>query len=199
MRERRQTQILSVMAFTFGALLLLPLAASAASGLPATITMQPASAGPGAIVEIVGLDFPASQAVQLQLTTTAGPVPLDAATTEAGGYFRHKVRLPADIAPGFWELRATGSDGSVAVHIFESGATVPASAAVAPVEVSALSVSSSGGASGANLLVLVVFMLLVGSIGGAAAFVYYRLNHVDEDPGMGAGDDPIWGGAPIDI
>ena len=196
MRERRRTPLPAVLALTFATLLALPIAASGASGLPATITMQPSAAGPGAEVQIVGIDFPGSQTVELRLTTTAGPVQLATATTEAGGYFRQQVTLPTDVAPGFWELRATGSDGTVAAHLFEAR---PAVAAQAAVEQSATAASPAGsGPSGANLLVVLVLLLLVGGIGGTAAFVYYRIHRPGSDPGMAAGDDPIWAGASSD-
>ncbi|MFV2063316.1 MAG: hypothetical protein ACC726_07360, partial [Chloroflexota bacterium] len=97
-------------------------------------------------------------------------------------------------APGFWELRATGSKGAVSVHISEAGAAV-AAAGVAP---DARAPTSGGGSIGANLLVLLVLMLLIGGIASATVFVYYKTHHVDQDPGMAAGDDPIWSGAPSD-
>jgi len=61
MRERRQTLLPTVLALTFVALLVTPIAAMAASGLPATVAMNPESAGPGTTVEITGLDFPSGQ------------------------------------------------------------------------------------------------------------------------------------------
>jgi hypothetical protein len=197
MRERRQALLPSVLALTFVALLFTPLSAMAASGLPVTITMTPESASPGSSVEIVGLDFPASEGVELQLTTTAGPVHLATATTEEGGYFRQKLVLPADVAPGFWELRATGSNGAVAVHIFEAGTAVATITTVADAEMP-IETASSGSPSGANLLVLVVLFLLIGGITAAAAFAYYQVHRIETDPGMATGDDPIWGGAPTD-
>lgn len=197
MRERRQTTLPSVLALTFVALLVIPFSAQAASGLPATITMKPEAAGPGAQVEVVGLDFPAGQGIELQLTTTAGVVPLATTTAEEGGYFRQLLTLPADVAPGFWELRATGSNGAVAVHIFEAGAVTPAAAAA--VATASAGVADPGSSSaGVNMLVLLVLLLLIGGIGSAAVFVYYQTHRSDQDPGMAAGDDPIWGGAPSD-
>ena len=97
-----------------------PVAASAASGLPPTIAMNPEAAGPGTVVEIVGLDFPPDGAIELKVTTTAGPVSLGTTVATHGGYFRQAVTLPPEVAPGFWELRATGPGGATAVHIFEA-------------------------------------------------------------------------------
>lgn len=197
MRMRRQTLLPSVLAMTFVTLLALPITAAAASGLPATITMQPAAAGPGAQVELVGIDFPSGQGVDLQLTTVAGSVHLATATTEAGGYFRQKVTLPADVAPGYWELRATGTTGTVAVHIFEAGPAVLAVGAAGPAE-TAVPATPSGNTSGANLLVLLVLFAVIGGIGGAAAYMYYQVHRPTGDPGMATGADPIWAGASSD-
>lgn len=171
-------------------------AASAASGLPATITMNPAQAGPGSQVEILGLDFPAASEVELLLTTTAGPVPLATATTGEGGYFRQLVTFPADVAPGFWELRASAPGGVVAVSIFE--AQVPAAAggdAAVSAGSGAVAQPSSGALIDPNLVVLLVLLLLASAVGGAATFVWYQTHRRDSQPGMGSGDDPIWGGA----
>ena len=195
MRERRQTLLGSVLALTFVSLLVTPLAAFGASGLPATISMNPATAGPGTRVEVVGLDFAAGQDVDLQLTTTTGPIHLATATTEDGGYFRHSVTLPADVAPGFWELRATGPGGAVAVLIFEAGEAV---LAAAPVEAADATLAAAGGSTSGDLLVVLVLLLLVGGIAAAAGFVYYQTHRSDDQPGMAAGEDPIWSGAHSD-
>lgn len=192
MRERRLPLIPSVLASTLVALILTPMAAMAASGLPSTITMSPESAGPGTAVEIVGVDFPGGQALELQLTTTAGPVLLAQTTVEDGGYFRQNITFPADIAPGFWELRATAANGTAAVHIFEA-----AGAAVSAAVVTATSASpaTGSGAIDGTLITLVVLALLIGGIGGASFYVYQQIRHPHVDPGMASGDDPIWAGA----
>lgn len=196
MRERRKTLLPSVLVLTFVTLLVAPITVSAASGLPATITMQPASASPGSSVEIVGLDFAGGQPVDIQVTTTAGPVHLATVTTAEGGYFRATVTLPADVAPGFWELRATGVDGRAAAHIFEAGEVAPV--VVAPAQEEPVSAATESGGSGGNVLVVLVLLALIGGIGGAAAYVYRQLHRTEEQPGMATGDDPIWGGAPTD-
>lgn len=198
MREGRRLRLSSVLVLTVVAVVTVSFAAAAASGLPASITMRPASAGPGSAVEVVGLDFPAEQAVEIQLTTTAGPVHLATAMTEAGGYFRQRVTMPRDVEPGFWELRATATNGVAAAQIFEASAP----AAVAAPDVAAVSTSEdpvpAGNNSGANLLVMFVLLFTFGAIVIAAAFVYYRLHHPETDPGMASAEDPIWGGAPTD-
>jgi hypothetical protein len=166
-----------------------PLAASAASGLPATITMNPASAGPGAVVEVVGLDFPPEGSVELQVTTTAGPVALGTTQATSGGYFRQAVTLPSDVEPGFWELRATGSGGVTAVHIFEAGVIAAAETVAAPVSTAAAPLIDP------NLVVTLVMLLLLIVIVCAAVFVYGVTHKQPGQGGMPIGDDPIWSGA----
>jgi hypothetical protein len=192
MRERRLPLIPSVLASTLVALILTPMAAMAASGLASTITMSPESAGPGTAVEVVGIDFPGGQPVELQLTTLAGPVPLAQTTVQDGGYFRQNITFPADIAPGFWELRATAADGTAAVHIFEATGAVVTASIVEPT--SGAQAAGSGSVDG-TLITLIVLALLIGGIGGASFYVYKQIRHPHVDPGMAAGDDPIWAGA----
>jgi hypothetical protein len=167
-------------------------AASAASGLPPTIAMNPATAGPGSVVEVVGLDFPPDGSIELQVTTTAGPVSLGSTVATQGGYFRQAVTLPGDVEPGFWELRATGPGGSTAVHIFE--AKVVAAAA----DPNAAAVAAAAGPApliDPNLVVTLVMLLLLVVIVCAAVFVYGVTHRRQGQPGMPVGDDPIWSGA----
>jgi hypothetical protein len=198
MREGRRLRIPTVLVLTVIAVAMFSFAAAAASGLPATITMRPASAGPGSVVEVVGLDFPAEQAVELQLTTTAGPVHLATAMTEAGGYFRQRVTMPRDVEPGFWELRATAANGVAAAQIFEASA--PAAVVAPDAEAAGTNEApvAAGTSSGANLLVMFVLLFTFGAIALAATFVYYKVHHPEIDPGMSSAEDPIWGGAPTD-
>ena len=125
----------TVLALTFVALLVNPIAAMAASGLPATITMTAESAGPGATVEVTGVDFPTNAAVELQLSTADGTVHLGTATTTDGGYFREVLTLPVGAPVGSWELRAAAPDGSNATLAFAvaaTDATAPEPAVAAP-------------------------------------------------------------------
>jgi hypothetical protein len=186
-----------VLASTLVALVAAPIVAFAASGLPSSITMTPERAGPGTLVEVVGLDFPDGQAVVLQLTTTAGAVQLATTTAEDGGYFRQSLTLPAGIAPGFWELRATAASGAVAVHIFEStqGVAAPVPADVGAVTANPVTEDGSG-LFDADLVVVLVLVLLIGVIGVAAAYVWQQMGRSEGQPGMPHGDDPIWSGAP---
>lgn len=169
-------------------------AASAASGLPASIAMNSEDAGPGSVVEVVGLDFPPEGTIQLQVTTTAGPVLLGTTEATSGGYFRHPVTLPADVEPGFWELRATGPGGVTAVHIFEAGAIAPVAAAAAPA-----AATSSSSLIDPNLVVTLVMLLLLIVIVCAAVFVYGVTHRPAGQKGMPVGDDPIWSGAGSDL
>lgn len=199
MRDRSSTTISSVLTslvLTAVGLLTISSVAGADSGLPASITISPDGAQPGAEVQVAGLDFPSGQTVQLQLTTTAGAIALGTAVTEDGGYFRQNVTLPADIPPGFWELRATAPDGSVAVLIFESGAAAPALPAdAAPPTVAE---AAAEGFSGVDIMVMLVVALLVSGIGGAFAYAWFVIRREGRQPGMGAGDDPIWSGGHAD-
>jgi hypothetical protein len=196
MRERRRTPILTVLALTFVALVVTPIAAVAASGLPATITMTPEHAGPGASIEVAGIDFPANAAVEIQLTTVEGAVYLGTATTADGGYFRESVVLPVDATAGTWELRAIGADGAdgaVAVHPFQAGqAAVAAEGTTA--EAATASAAATGNSTG-DIIVMLVFAVLIAGVGGGIAYVYHQTKHGHEQPGMSVGEDPIWGGA----
>ena len=171
-----------------------PIAASAASGLPPTIAMNPAAAGPGAVVEIVGLDFPPDGAIELQVTTTAGPVSLGTTVATTGGYFRQAVTLPLDVQPGFWELSATGPAGATAVHIFEARTM----ASTAAQDASSAAVAAAAGPAplvDPNLVVTLVMLLLLVVIVCAAVFVYTVTHRRQGQAGMPIGDDPIWSGA----
>ena len=188
------------------ALLVMASAAVAASGLPA-VSMDPASAEPGSEVEVTGLDFPSGQAVELQLTTTSGPVHLATLTTEEGGYFRQSVTLPTDVAPGPWELRATAPNGMVAVHSFEAGNAPPAvhpadeaagDPATETTVATATDQTTPRGNSAADIMVMLVFAVLIAAVGGAFVFAWNQTHGSTRQPGMGAGDDPIWSGVNFD-
>ncbi|CAN5574189.1 hypothetical protein BH24CHL9_BH24CHL9_16110 [soil metagenome] len=197
MRASRLPHLPTLLLSVALAVMLHALAASAASGLPPTITMSPGQAGPGSEVEVLGLDFPAAVEVDLLLTTTAGPVALGTATTGEGGYFRQPVTFPAEIAPGFWELRATAPGGAIAVTIFEAEApgAVAGVQGEAMVAAAAESLPSSGALIDPNLAVVLVLILLLVAVGGCATFVWYQTHRREGEPGMSTGDDPIWSGA----
>jgi hypothetical protein len=171
------------MLLTLMALLAAPVAASASSGLPATLTMYPEAAGPGATVELVGLDFPAAQSVAVELAAAGSTAPMLTATTEDGGYFRAVLTLPSDLAPGSWELRAAAADGSAAAHAFVA---VPAAADAAA--------AASGGNSASDIVVMLVVAALLAAVGGGGALAWRLVRDETSQPGMGAGDDLIWSG-----
>jgi hypothetical protein len=147
----------------------------------------------------VGLDFPAGQQVALQLTTTAGPVALGTTLVQEGGYFRQQVTLPSDIAPGYWELRATAPGGAVAVHIFE---------ALDPTRLATGDGLAATGDEGAvstgpaeaplvdpNLVTILVLLLFGALLAGAATFVWLQTHQRRRQGDLPVGDDPIWSGA----
>jgi hypothetical protein len=164
--------------------------ASATSGLPATLGMEPAAAGPGALVEVTGLDFPAGQAVDLQIATSAGPEHLASLTVAEGGYFRQPVTLPADVrmASG---LRAIAADRTTAVP--PSGRVRADAAEPAPRRQHARTATRPGIA--ADIIVMLIIAFLIAAVGGALAYAWYQTHGALRQPGMGAGDDPIWSNA----
>lgn len=174
------------------AVLLTPISAMAASGLPPTITMVPDAAGPGSVVEVSGIDFPARQLVEIQLDSAAGRSDLAVLMTTEEGYFRSFVELPADITAGSWELRATALDGSSAGYAFDaaSAATVDATGAAGSNVEAGLSVRR--GNSGTDIMVMLVLAALLAAIGGGAAYAWREVRGEHVEPGMAAGSDPIW-------
>jgi hypothetical protein len=180
---------------SIGLLCLMGGVASADSGLPATLGMEPATAGPGAQVEVSGLDFPAGESVDLQVATSAGPVHLATVTVADGGYFRQPVTLPADAPTGAWELRATAADGTTAVHVFETGPAPIIAEPAAPPADTASATTTPVGNSPTDIMVMLTFALLIAAVGGALAYAWYLTHDGSRQPGMGAGDDPIWSNA----
>jgi hypothetical protein len=184
-----------VLVLALAALIVPVSAASAASGLPPTIAMNPATAGPGAVVEVVGLDFPANGTIELQVTTTAGPVVLGTTVATDGGYFRQAVTLPVDVEPGFWELRASGPGAATAVHIFEARSLAGSTQAV---DAAALLADAPAPLIDPNLVVTLVMLLLMIVIVCAGVFVWTVTHRREGQAGMPLGDDPIWSGASSD-
>jgi hypothetical protein len=182
-----------MLALVIVALLVTPFVAVAASGLPPTISLAPESAAAGSVVEVTGLDFPAGQPVEVQVTTTAGVATLATVTTEEGGYFRQAVTLPADAPPGFWELRATAPDGSVAVHMFEAAPAAAVAVEAPPQE------TSTSGNSLSDIVVMLIFALVIAGVGGGIWYVWYMSRLGDRQPGMSLGEDPIWSSGHTEI
>lgn len=193
MRERLQTLLPSVLALALVSLLAGPIAASASSGLPATITMYPEVAVPGDTVEVTGLDFPGDATVALQLTTSAGTVPLADIATSSSGDFREVVPLPVGVPEGFWTVQAIAPDGSTATYAFAAGG---AAAAAALLDETAAAASSGNSAS--DIMVMLLLGVVLGGIFIGGMFAYRILKDDGSQPGMGAGDDLIWGGGSAD-
>jgi len=166
------------------ALLVAPVAAAGSSGLPATLTMYPEAAGPGATVEVVGLDFPAAQSVAVELAAGGSTTPIVTAITADGGYFRAVLALPSDLTPGSWELRAAAADGSTAAYAFVAvAADADADAA------------AGAGNSASDVVVMLVVAALLAAVGGGGAVAWRLVRDESSQPGMGTGDDLIWSGA----
>lgn len=194
MRSRTLPLLPSALALAFALVVALPIAAAAQSGLPATVSMYPAVAGPGDTVEVTGLDFPSDMTVVIELTTPAGKSTLATVATGSNGSFRELVALPAAAAEGAWSLSARSADGRAHPRYdFTSGevsTAAPADAAdvtVAPAPVA--------GETTADKMVLVLIALVLGVLATAVMYAY-RLGQEDRrQPGMGTGDDLIWSGS----
>jgi hypothetical protein len=187
MRERRTTLLTTVLVLAFVALLVAPLAASASSGLPSTVTMYPETAGPGTTVELTGLDFPGDAIVELELTTADGTIPLTTVRTATGGHFRSVMSLPVTATEGAWQLRAVGPDGSTATYAFTT------SVGIAPVVVDPATPASAGNSMSDSVVMLVIALVLGGvAIGGM--FAYRMIRDDGPQTGMGEAADLIWSG-----
>jgi hypothetical protein len=192
MRERRQILLPSVLALSLVALLLIPVVASASSGLPATVTMYPETAGPGEVVEVAGLDFPGRAPVEVQLTTAAGSVLVATATAAADGSFRELVTLPADRPDGLWELRASAAGDSLATYTFD-----PSAPAIGAGTDRSTTTAGSGNST-TDVLVLLVIAVVLGAIVIAGMFAWRQVRGDGAHTGMGTGDDLIWSGGSRD-
>ena len=189
MRTRLQTRLPSVLALTLVSLLLVPLAALAQSGAPA-ISMYPETAGPGSTVEVTGSDFPPERVVEVQVMTPDGTVPLTTATTSPEGAFRQIVALPIGAPDGARELQATAADGTTSTFPFvttgDAAAAADLPAEAAPTEVAA-------GNSGGDIALMLIVGVALGIVAFGAMMVYRHIKD-ESPPGMGKGDDLIWGG-----
>lgn len=175
------------------ALMVSPIVASAASGLPATIKMDPPTAGPGEAVVITGTGFPASAVIELELVTPATEHALGLTVAQDGGYFSTRMTLPADAEPGSWRLVASSPDETTASYAFNSGPAAPAAAIDTSTTGAAEPALSSGNSLSDIVVMLVIAVLIAGAIGGVA-YVYYQLKLAGRQPGMAVGEDPIWSG-----
>jgi len=194
MRTRLQSLLPSVLVVTIVSLLVMPLAALAQA--PA-ISMSPETVRPGSTVEIAGSDFPAGYAVQLQLTTPDGPQSLATVTAGPDGAFQQLVALPLGATKGDWELEAIAVDGTTSSLSFstlseagDAGAETMAAAEPAPV-------GRSSGNTGGDIAVLLIIAVVLGGIAFGGLMVLRQMRE-DSPPGMGKGDDLIWGGGSAD-
>mgnify|MGYP001824254826 CR=1 FL=1 len=202
MRERLQTLRPTVLALSFGMLLALPASAAAQSGPQPAIAMEPASAAPGAAVEVTGRDFPAQMTVDLELATEVGTFDLATTATARDGTFRHLVVLPALPNTGAWTVTAQAVDGTAASYAFEAvapaaaaaqGGTVPAPDSAVPVQASTVPAATvAGGRSTSDGIFLVIVGCLLGVVSTGVLYAWRMLHEERVQPGMGQGDDLIW-------
>jgi hypothetical protein len=191
MRTRLQTLLPFVLALTLVSLLVAPLATLAQSGLPATISMYPETAGPGSTVEVTGIDFPPERVVEVQLTTPDGTVPLTTLITSPEGDFRRIMALPINAADGAWEVQATAADGDTAAYAFITAPEVVAAADAADAAV--VQPATTAGNSSGDIALMLIIALMLGSAAFGAMIVYRQIRN-ESPPGMGKGEDLIWGG-----
>jgi hypothetical protein len=179
-----------VLALALASLLVAPVAVLAQSGASA-ISMYPETAGPGSTVEITGIDFPPDRVVEVQLATPDGTIPLTSATTSPEGDFRRIVALPLAVTEGAWELQATAADGTTSAYSFvtspDAAAAAEAAAASAP------TTTTSQGNSGGDIALMLIIAVVLGGLALGAMIVYRQIKD-EAPPGMGKGDDLIWGG-----
>jgi len=188
MRTRLQTLLPSVLALTLVSLLVVPLSVLAQSGAPA-ISMYPETAGPGSTVEITGIDYPPQRVVEVQLMTPDGTVPFTTATTSTEGDFRQIVALPIGATEGAWELQVAAADGTTSRFAF---VTTP-DAAVGVALAADLAATAPAGNSGGDIAIMLIIAVVLGGVAFGAMVVYRQVKD-DSPPGMGKGDDLIWGG-----
>ncbi len=192
MRDRRHIPLPALLMLVVVSLVVTPVVAMASSGLPATITMKPAAAGPGSTVEVTGIDFPGDQLVEVLLFTSAGSSDLAVIMASDEGYFRSFVTLPSDTPAGLWEMRASALDGTTASHAFDAASAPTVDAAGAVTLSAEASLAGRSGNSSTDIMVMLVLAVLLAAVGGAAAYAWREVHSEGRQPGMGAGDDPIW-------
>jgi hypothetical protein len=198
MRTRLQTLLPSVLALTLVSLLVAPIAVLA-QGAPA-ISMYPETAGPGSTIEITGIDFPPERVVEVQLATPDGTTPLTSATTGPEGDFRQILALPIGLTEGAWELQATAADGTTSRFAFATSPDAGVAAAAAAAAAAGPAVegpATTSGNSSSDIALMLIIAVVLGGVAFGAMFVYRQLR-ADSPPGMGKGDDLIWGGGSPD-
>jgi hypothetical protein len=192
MRTRPQALLPSVLVLTLVSLLVAPLAALAQSSAPA-ISMYPETAGPGSTVEITGIDFPPERVVEVQLATPDGTRPLTTATTSPDGDFRQILSLPIGLTEGAWELRVNAADGTASTYSFLTSPDAAVEAAAAAPAVSTVDAATTSGNSSNDIALMLIVAVVLGGV-ALGVMVVYRQLRADSPPGMGKGDDLIWGG-----
>jgi hypothetical protein len=157
--------------------------------------MYPETARPGSTIELTGAGFPPDHVVDLQLATPDGTTPLATTATGPDGGFRQILALPLSATEGAWEVRATAVDGTSSTLVF-AVAAASAAADGAPVAAPAATVAAEeapGGNTSGDIAVLLVIAVVLGGVAFGAMVVYRQIKD-ESPPGMGRGDDLIWGG-----
>ena len=194
MRSRTLPLLPSVLALAFTLVVALSIAAAAQSGLPATVSMYPAVAGPGDTVEVTGLDFPSGMTVVIELTTPAGRSTLATLAAGSDGSFRELVAFPAAAVEGAWRLTARSADGRAKPgYDFTSGEASTATPVAAAASTAAPAAVT--GDTTTDKMALVLIALVLGVLATAAMYAYRMVQEDRGQPGMGTGEDLIWSGS----
>jgi hypothetical protein len=78
----------------------------------------------------------------------------------------------------------------------DSGGSTPIIAEpVAPPTDVAPETTTPQGNSASDIIVMLIIAFLIAAVGGALTYAWYQTHGALRQPGMGAGDDPIWSNA----
>jgi len=190
MRTRLPTLFSSVLALTLVALLSVPAVTMAATP---TIAMYPETARPGSTVELTGTDFPPEHVVELQLVTPDGTSPLATTATGLEGGFRQILALPLSATEGAWEVRATAVDGTSSALTFTVASEAVAGEPTAMVAPAVAAEEAASGNTSGDIAVMLIIAVVLGGVAFGVMVVYRQMKD-ESPPGMGKGDDLIWGG-----
>jgi hypothetical protein len=190
MRTRLPTVFPSVLALSLVALIAVPVVTLAASP---TISMYPETARPGSTVELTGTDFPPEHVVELQVATPDGTSPLATTATGLEGGFRQILALPLSATEGAWEVRATAVDGTSSTLAFTVASETVVEEPIAAVAATVAAEEAGSGNTSGDIAVMLIIAVILGAVAFGVMVVYRQIKD-ESPPGMGRGDDLIWGG-----
>jgi hypothetical protein len=90
---------------------------------------------------------------------------------------------------------ASAADGTMAAPAFEAeSASIIVEPGAPPADVEPETTTPQGN-SASDIIVMLIIAFLIAAVGGALAYAWYQTHGALRQPGMGAGDDPIWSNA----